>query len=52
MTEPDIEALNCNASFGKPSGHAMSSIVMVFLMPFLIFPELYDLKEQSYFIVH
>lgn len=33
--------------FGKPSGHAQCSLVMVFTLPLLIFPSLYNLKKNK-----
>ncbi|CAD8195854.1 unnamed protein product [Paramecium octaurelia] len=36
--ESAIQPYECNKEFGKPSGHAMSSSAMCFLVPLIIFP--------------
>lgn len=35
----------CNKEFGKPSGHAMSSSAMCFLLPSILFPAIW--KDQT-----
>ncbi|CAD8119397.1 unnamed protein product [Paramecium sonneborni] len=40
----DIEPYECNKEFGKPSGHAMTSQAMCFLLPSILFPAIW--KDQ------
>ncbi|CAD8091114.1 unnamed protein product [Paramecium primaurelia] len=40
----EIEPYECNKEFGKPSGHAMSSSAMCFLLPCILFPAIW--KDQ------
>ena len=37
--------LKCNADYGKPSGHAMNSVVLVVLLVYLIYPEIFKIFE-------
>ncbi|CAD8117495.1 unnamed protein product [Paramecium sonneborni] len=46
MIEPDIKSLRCNSDFGKPSGHAQNSLVMLILMPVLLFPSIKQLRRH------
>ncbi|CAD8197694.1 unnamed protein product [Paramecium pentaurelia] len=41
----EIEPYECNKEFGKPSGHAMTSQAMCFLLPSILFPAIW--KDQS-----
>lgn len=34
--ESEIKALSCNKEFGKPSGHAMQSLLMCLMLPILL----------------
>lgn len=43
--EEEIQPYECNKEFGKPSGHAMSSSVMCFLLPSILFPAVW--KNQD-----
>jgi membrane-associated phospholipid phosphatase len=45
--EDTINSLKCNSDYGKPSGHSMNSVVMIFLMPFLLFPQLRKLRKSE-----
>ncbi|CAD8203126.1 unnamed protein product [Paramecium octaurelia] len=40
----EIEPYECNKEFGKPSGHAMTSQAMCFLLPSILFPAIW--KDQ------
>lgn len=42
-----ISSSKCDTDYGKPSGHSQNSLVMVFMMPLLIFPGLYNLKRYT-----
>ncbi|CAK60732.1 unnamed protein product (macronuclear) [Paramecium tetraurelia] len=44
--EPDIVALSCNKEFGKPSGHAMGSLLMCFLLPLMVLPSTFVKKPK------
>ncbi|CAD8198543.1 unnamed protein product [Paramecium octaurelia] len=37
----EIEPYECNKEFGKPSGHAMTSSAMCFLLPSIMFPAIW-----------
>ncbi|CAK59603.1 unnamed protein product (macronuclear) [Paramecium tetraurelia] len=45
-TEEDIKGLQCNKEFGKPSGHAMQSSLMCFLLPCILFPAVWRDQEN------
>ncbi|CAD8096044.1 unnamed protein product [Paramecium primaurelia] len=44
--ESDIVALSCNKEFGKPSGHAMGSLMMSFLLPLMVLPNTFYKKPK------
>ncbi|CAD8202384.1 unnamed protein product [Paramecium octaurelia] len=44
--EPDIVALSCNKEFGKPSGHAMGSLLMCLLLPLMVLPSSFVKKPK------
>ncbi|KAM3132407.1 hypothetical protein pb186bvf_015507 [Paramecium bursaria] len=47
MVTDEIQALECNGEFGKPSGHAMISSCLVFLLPAILYPGIYRVQASN-----
>ncbi|KAM3138759.1 hypothetical protein pb186bvf_009138 [Paramecium bursaria] len=37
--QSEISGLDCNTEYGKPSGHAQTSVMMIFLLQFIYYPK-------------